>query len=255
MTMRIAWGSGPGWVGKYAAMAMRTVRHHGIGEGVGRCIAEWSFDRRHGLSAFLPREVGPADHEPGFRQADAVQYQGVDPRLALEVVGALPDEVRRTATFVDYGCGKARGLAVGIVSGFRRLVGVEVSRELSVLAERNLQTLRRRHPGVLVEIQTRDAVRFEPPEGPLVVFLYNPFLGLTLERVVQRLERHAARWPVWVVYIHPLGRSAFVRMGFRERRVWGDSCAVLFESGSFPAVSAGMGSQRPECGVEAGVRP
>jgi len=160
-----------------------------------------------------------------------MQYQGVDPRLALETLNWLPMELRSNATFVDYGCGKGRGLAVGILAGFRQLIGVEVSRDLATLAERNLQTLRMRHPGVHIELQTMDAVRFQPPEGPLVVFLYNPFVGLTLERVVQRLADHATRSPVYVVYINPRGRSAFLDHGFRQCAASPGSQALVFESG------------------------
>ena len=163
--------------------------------------------------------------------SDAMQYQGVDPRLALEILNGLPTELRSDATFVDYGCGKGRGLAVGILAGFRQLIGVEVSQDLATLAERNLQTLRLRHPEISLEIQTMDAVRFQPPEGPLVVFLYNPFVGLTLERVVQRLAHHATRSPVYVVYINPRGRSAFLDHGFRQRAAWPGSQALVLESG------------------------
>lgn len=224
--------SSPGILVKYASLAWRSLRRDGFSEGVQRCLAEWSFDRRHGLRAWWPQEVGQGILDAGFRAIDAVQYQGVDPRLAQAVLAALPTEVCSQATFVDYGCGKARGLAVGILAGFRRLVGVEVSLDLATMAERNLTTLLGRHPGVAVEIRTQDATAFEPPEGPLVAFLYNPFVGLTLERVVQRLERHATRWPVWVVYINARGCSAFLHRGFHQRAVWMGNRAVLLESGA-----------------------
>jgi hypothetical protein len=121
-------------------------------------------------------------------------------------------------------------LAVGILAGFRTLIGVEVCRDLATVAQRNLTTLLGRHPEVTVQIRTQDAAAFEPPEGPLVAFLYNPFLGLTLERVVQRLERHAIHWPVWVVYINARGSSVFLHRGFRQRAAWGLNQAVLLES-------------------------
>jgi len=216
---------------KYAAFAIAALRREGFYNGLSQLVVQWSFDRRHGLSAFLPREVRHEASEPEFRISDAMQYQGVDPRLALETLNGLPMELRSNATFVDYGCGKGRGLAVGILAGFRQLIGVEVSQDLATLAERNLQTLRLRHPEICLEIQTMDAVRFQPPEGPLVVFLYNPFVGLTLERVVQRLAHHATRSPVYVVYINPRGRSAFLDHGFRQRAAWPGSQALVLESG------------------------
>ena len=226
-----AWRRRSEVIGKYASMAFSAVRQQGFAAGVGQVASEVVFDRRHGLAAFLPREVSDGVDDPTFRIADAVQYQGVDPRLALRILEMLPMETRSNATFVDYGCGKARGLAVGILAGFRRLVGVEVSRELAALADRNLAVMRQRNPGVDVQIHVMDATRYQPPEGPLVAFLYNPFVGLTLERVVQRLEQHATHHPVWVVYINPRGRSAFLNRGFRERSIFGSSEALLLQSG------------------------
>jgi predicted RNA methylase len=230
--MEIASSKVSPWViRKYALLALAALRREGVCNGVSQLVAQWSFDRRHGLSAFFPREVRHEASEPEFRMSDAMQYQGVDPRLALEILNRLPTELRSEATFVDYGCGKGRGLAVGILAGFRQLIGVEVSRDLATLAERNLQTLRLRHPEVSIDIQIMDAARFKPPEGPLVVFLYNPFVGLTLERVVQRLAHHATRSPVHVVYINPRGRSAFLDHGFRQRAAWPGSQGLVLESG------------------------
>lgn len=226
----LSWAAVPGLAKKYSMMVWASLRRQGVVAGVGQLVAEWTFDRRHGLSAWMPREVGPWIQEPGFRVADAVQYQGVDPRLAGEILAMLPADLRQEATFIDYGCGKARGLAVGILAGFRRLVGVEVSRELAAVGQRNLRALRARHPGVEVEVLIQDASRFGMPDGPLVAFLYNPFLGRTLDRVVHRLQRHALRWPVWVVYINPVGLPVFLRRGFKPYAARGANRAVLLRS-------------------------
>ena len=215
---------------KYATMVVVSLRREGVRRSLAQMAAEWSFDRRHGLSAFLPREIGTRDLVPGFCAADAVQYQGVDPRIAFRVLGALPRGLHSSATFVDYGCGKARGLAVGMLFGFRKLMGVEVCPDLAVIAERNLRRLRDRHPEAQVEIVQQDAARFVPPDGPLVAFLHNPFLGDTLERVAERLGNHARSAPVWVVYINPRGSSAFMRQGFRCRAAWDGERAVLLEA-------------------------
>ena len=118
------------------------------------------------------------------------------------------------ATFVDYGCGKGRGLALGAVAGFRRLIGIEISPALAAICDRNLNRTRGRHSGIIADVRVVDAVEFRPPAGPLVAFLYNPFLGETLGRVVARLRQHSEHHPVWVVYINPMGLSRFVDGGF-----------------------------------------
>lgn len=234
----------PGLLVKYTRMVLVAARQRGLRAGLGDLLAQWTFDRRHGLGALLPREVRAPAADPGFRLADAVQYQGVDPRLALEVLGCIPEVARARSTFIDFGCGKGRGLAVGMLAGFRRLIGVEISGDLAAACDRNLRTLRSRHPGIEVEIRIEDAARFALPEGPLVAFLYNPFLGPTLERVAEALGRQAVRWPVWVGYVNPRGRAAFPAERFIERMCWGPSRAVLLES---RPVDAAPGSTPPGC--------
>jgi hypothetical protein len=210
-------------------MALVSARQRGLVAGLGDLVSQWTFDRKHGLEAFMPREVEATEDQAGFRPADSVQYQGVDPGLAREVLLGIPAGVRSQATFVDYGCGKGRGLAVGMLAGFPRLVGVEVSPELAAACDRNLRRLRERHPGVALEIRILDAARYEPPGGPLVAFLYNPFLGPTLDEVAGRLGRRDDGHPVWVAYVNPRGRGAFPRASFLERAAWEPSRAVLLE--------------------------
>jgi SAM-dependent methyltransferase len=197
---------------KYTAFARGNLRQRGWIRVLNSVISEVVFDFRHGLWAALPRETD-VDGIPPERAGDAVQYQGVDPRIAGEALGRLPATALE-ATFVDYGCGKGRGLALGAVAGFRRLIGIEISPVLAAICDRNLRRTRHRHSGIIADVRVADAVEFRPPAGPLVAFLYNPFLGETLERVVARLRQHSEYHPVWVVYINPMGLSRFMDGGF-----------------------------------------
>jgi len=195
-------------------------------------VSELAFDWVHGTETFLPAEVG-REEVTGSPTLDAVQYQGVSPRIMRRVLALLP-ESSRTAVFVDYGCGKGRGLLFATSAGFRRVVGVEFDRGLAAVARRNLARAKGRLNGTSVEVVVVDAAAYVPPEGPLVAFLYNPFLGVTLRSVASRLRTHAAAAPLWVAYINPVGLSEFESAGFTcSRRVThrGRPIAVLLTPG------------------------
>jgi len=123
-------------------------------------------------------------------------------------------------TFVDLGCGKGKPLMVAASYGFRRLVGVDISAACIEVARRNLA---RYGPEKIdqsrVELVLQDAEDFEFPPEPLVVYLFNPFSGAVLERVVARLERSLTDQPrqAAIVYLNPTAAGPIVRSELFER--------------------------------------
>ena len=64
-----------------------------------------------------------------------------------------------------------------------------------------------------------DAALFQPPPGPLIAFLYNPFRGQTLQRVLQRLTAHSQTdgQAVQIVYVNPQEVEQFTRLGWKMK--------------------------------------
>ncbi len=149
---------------------------------------------------------------------DGVQYQGTNPRLARKLLRSLPSDARN-AWFIDYGCGKGRGLLLGIEAGFTRLIGVEFAPELANQCRANLKIARRLPPISSISVVEGDAALFQPPPGPLIAFLYNPFRGQTLQRVLQRLTAHSQTdgQAVQIVYVNPQEVEQFTRLGWKMK--------------------------------------
>src|SRR5688572_5603070 len=79
-------------------------------------------------------------------------------------------------TFLDLGCGAGRALLMASLYPFKRIIGVEFAAELAALATKNIR--RGRHPDqrcTAIEVWHSDATRITWPDGPLVVYLFNPF--------------------------------------------------------------------------------
>jgi SAM-dependent methyltransferase len=119
-------------------------------------------------------------------------HLGVPPSALREAISRLPI-AHEAFTFVDIGCGKGRALMVGSAFPFRRLVGVEISPELCGVARANIAL--RPEWSERISVINQDAVRFTCPDGPLLIFLYNPFMGTILRRVLSNLERQLRSAP------------------------------------------------------------
>jgi hypothetical protein len=89
-------------------------------------------------------------------------------------------------TFVDLGAGLGRALLLASEFPFRSVLGVELNPTLSRIGSRNLaswrQAGRARAP---LQIINNDAAEFELPPGPCVAFLFNPFAGPVLRRMLR----------------------------------------------------------------------
>lgn len=116
------------------------------------------------------------------------------PRLLLFwAIDALRVDVR-DYTFIDYGSGRGRVLLTAARRPFKRVIGVEFSRALHEEAVENL-ALYPREKLACSDIQAvhANAAEFALPDGNLVLFFYNPFTGLVLDKVADAVEAAARR--------------------------------------------------------------
>ena len=126
----------------------------------------------------------------------------------------------REYSFVDLGSGKGRAVLIAAMLPFGRVIGVEFAGELVSIAE---EDVRRFPPDVrrCCSIVLRmDAVEFEFPSTPLVLYLWNPFGRLVMERGVVSLassyERNRRR--ILVMYFTPDQADLFDEAPFLVRR-------------------------------------
>lgn len=120
----------------------------------------------------------------------ATAYYGVAP----SVFQALMKRWRRNApaalmeetTFVDLGAGMGRAVLLASQLSFKAVVGVELHPALAGIARKNLNLWRaagrERAPMLLVQ---GDAVDFALPDGPTLVFMFNPFGAPVMRRLLK----------------------------------------------------------------------
>jgi len=126
-------------------------------------------------------------------------YVGFPSSVLTQAIADVPVSPE-TFTFVDLGCGKGRALLVAAAFPFPRLLGVELVPDLCHIARANIAT----NPDWVsrVTVLNEDATTFSYPDGPLLVYLFHPFLAPVLRRVLANLERQLRRSPreTYVLY-------------------------------------------------------
>ena len=108
-------------------------------------------------------------------------------------------------TFVDLGAGMGRALLLASEYPFRSVLGVELNPTLARIGADNLRIWRAagraRAP---LRMFCRDAAEFEPPPGPCVAFLFNPFAGPLLRRILRNWSANfaARRAELDILYVN-----------------------------------------------------
>ena len=111
------------------------------------------------------------------------------PKFLFEVLRSL-DIDYPAHTFVDVGSGKGRVLLVASEFPFAEIIGVEFATELHDIACRNIQRYRSKTQKCKdVKSLNIDAIEFEFPVTPLVLYFFNPFRPPVLIPVLQHLQR------------------------------------------------------------------
>lgn len=92
-------------------------------------------------------------------------------------------------TFIDMGAGKGRAMLLASELGFSQVLGVEIHPKLCRAACRNLKRWSRLgRAAAPMRVLCEDATAFQFPASPCVLYLFHPFDGVVLARLIQRIE-------------------------------------------------------------------
>ena len=159
-------------------------------------------------------------------------YQPTEPALFHEMLASLniPFE---DFTFIDLGSGKGRTLLLASEYPFRRIVGVELLPELHRVASNNLQNFRSESQECKqLEARCENAVQFQFPAEPTVLYLFNPLPPAALAQVVRNIERSLEEnpRPVLVIYHNPLLADVLAQ-SIRFRKNGGTHQYSIYQAG------------------------
>jgi SAM-dependent methyltransferase len=176
---------------------LEVLRAEGLG-GIGKRVLHRTpkapiddFDAVHGVETCTPvnlwdLEISTDDWLGG------VGYKPISAEVFENVLAYLPIKPAEY-TFIDLGAGKGRALILAAEKGFRRVIGVEFSAELCVIARCNITAT-----SGTAEVVCQSAREFSFPEEPAVVFLYNPFSPEILNDVLKHVHAES-----YLAYVNP----------------------------------------------------
>lgn len=183
-----------------------------------RTYLDGRFDRRLGVETAGKVELD-ALHIDSENKRHGVLYEPTPLHTFRRIIRGLPI-LPADYVFVDYGSGKGRVVIAANELGFKHVIGVEFSSELCAVAAHNLASYgnRTRRP-VNVELRCMDAVEFEIPEVPCVLYFFNPFERPILEAIARKIarsyERNGRR--IYIVHYNPVNTDLFGALSFLRR--------------------------------------
>ena len=163
------------------------------------------FDQMHGVdtSGLVPAKhlvTGHANDE------HVTAYYGVAPSILRALIGhwreSGPPHPIEDYTFVDVGAGKGRGLLVASEYSFRNVAGIELNHEMATIARQNVERWKRAHSEdptaarlAPIELFEQDALEYDLPDTPTLLFLFHPFEAPVLKQLLRRIETQFAKRP------------------------------------------------------------
>jgi hypothetical protein len=203
-------------VSLYIDRIANSLRERGL---LGTVQASWSFledsifDYRYGTNTKRWEPLDKYDIMSEYRSSGN-RYQATKAKHMTKLLRAIsfPPE----SVFVDFGSGKGRVLLIASGYRFKKVVGVEFSKELCVIARENLARYRKKVPqGVPVEIVDQDATQYQIGADENVFFFYNPFHEDVFLAVLKNIEGSLRTHPrrIWIIYHAPVYRDLVEKTG------------------------------------------
>jgi len=125
----------------------------------------------------------------------------------------------KDSTFVDFGCGKGAALVYASGFEFKKLIGIEFSKQLSEIASCNLRKHMVKTGRIMdYEIINLDASEYIIPAEADCFYFFNPFDEFLLDRVLQNIIRSLEenQRKILIVYMNALHHVLVEKYGFKK---------------------------------------
>jgi len=210
-----------GWTGTIAAVLAKS--------------KDFFFDLKYGTDTRGWAHLEGMDFSSS-NKARATHYQPTSVAMSQYAFNVIRPGIE--SVFIDLGCGKGRVLFLAYFRGFKRVVGVEFSPQLCRIAKKNIEILEQKlGRKVDIEIRELDVTDYPWRDDETVIFLFNPFDSVVLNKVLDAIQSSLERRPrqAWIIYVNPLHRALLEAAGcFKlmcETEVWGDHLAIFVFEG------------------------
>jgi SAM-dependent methyltransferase len=155
-------------------------------------------------------------------------YEPTHPGLLDRAVQSLPIRLA-DYDFVDFGAGKGLALLLASRYPFKSITGIEYSKSLADVASLNIRADKEQSGSrACIQCIWADAADFQLPNTPTVLYLFNPFQGVVMDRVIANIEKSLRSFPrdLWVLYENPWEGRKFRRSRLFETIEWNEKYSI-----------------------------
>ena len=143
-------------------------------------------------------------------------YTPVSYYLLENTFKQIPDKSRKH--FIDIGCGYGRAMCVAAHNGFKKVSGIDFSREFCEVAKKNIAKTKHQIPSLKSNIINNDAFYYDIPNDADCLFFFNPFNDIIMNGVVNNVLWSLEKKPrdLYIVYVNPIYKELWTEAGFKE---------------------------------------
>ena len=124
-------------------------------------------------------------------------------------------DIHKGDAIIDFGCGKGGALITLAAYPFAKITGVEISKDLAEIAQKNLARLKISK----VEVVCCDATEFLALDDYNYVYMFNPFpcpvLRSVMENITQSLRDRKRR--ITIIYLNPECHETIISQGIFQK--------------------------------------
>lgn len=134
-------------------------------------------------------------------------YQGAGYLVLFRIFQKIVSQTK-DFEFVDIGSGKGRVIFVAESFGYKNLTGIELDNELIKDSLENLKHYSLKNATSKITFININAINYNYKNQPAVYFLFNPFNGSVLKKVLDKIVE-STKEETWFVYMNPNYLEAF----------------------------------------------
>ena len=172
-------------------------------------------ERRYGIHTSGLDELESMEDD-GIDISNNSIYTPVSYYLLENTFKHLPANIRKH--FIDFGCGYGRAMCVAAHHGFKKVSGIDFSREFCEVAKENLAITKQKVSNFKSNIINNDAFYYEIPNDADCLFFFNPFNEIIMSGVVNNVLDSIDEKPrtIYIIYINPIHKDQWIDAGFKE---------------------------------------